>query len=90
MASVAPKASDIPPKDTVEFNKEVLAILVRVLEEPEIVLFSSVSVDVSVKTTPSISILTLSAVTVVVIPVPPSKVIAVSYTHLTLPTTPYV
>ena len=30
VSSVAPKASDIPPKDTVEFNKEVLAILVSV------------------------------------------------------------
>ena len=69
-----PKASDIPPYDTVEFVKEVLPILVRVLEEPEIVLFSSVSVDVSVKTVPSIAIEILSAVIVVAIPLLPSTV----------------
>ena len=70
-----PKASDIPPYETVEFVKEAFPIFCKVLSVPEIVLLVSVSVDVSVKTTPSIAIETLSAVTVVAIPVPPSTVI---------------
>ena len=70
------------------------------------VLLVNVSVDVSVTIEPSVAIDTLLSVTVVVTPEPPSKInvspnatascvelsscIAVSYTHLTLPTTPYV
>ena len=42
---------------------------------PSIVLFVSISVDVSVTIEPSVWKETLSAVTVVVIPEPPSKVI---------------
>ena len=44
------------------------------LDDPLIVLFVKVSVDVSVTTAPSVAIDTLLSVTVVVIPLPPSKV----------------
>jgi len=72
VASVPPKSKDIPPKLTLSFANEVLAIFVKVLSGPLIVLPVKTCVPTNVATVPSIAIDKESVATpVVVIPVPP-------------------
>ena len=53
--AVAPRDTEVPPKVTAEFASEPFAMFVNVLSGPLIVLFVSVSVDVSVTIEPSVT-----------------------------------
>ena len=66
--AVAPKETEVAPKVTAEFANEPFAIFVSVLSGPLIVLFVSVSVDVSVTTAPSVAIVNVLLDIDVVIP----------------------
>jgi hypothetical protein len=70
--AVAPKETEVAPKVTAEFANEPFAIFVSVLSGPLIVLFVSVSVDVSVTTAPSVAIVNVLLDIDVVIPEPPA------------------
>ena len=68
---VAPKATEVAPSVTAVFANEEFAILVNVLSGPFIVLFVSISVDVSVTIEPSVTKEISLPEILVVIPEPP-------------------